>query len=75
MTRPKPKGRASGVLTDKQIESFAMAAINWLCELPDRTSPEDWPDACLVTGDELYEYLKDRLGELIITKDSPRDQK
>jgi ParB/RepB/Spo0J family partition protein len=28
-----------------------------VCELPDRTSPDGWPDACLVTPEELYDIL------------------
>lgn len=28
-----------------------------VCELPDRTSPEDWPEAMLITGEELHEML------------------
>lgn len=28
-----------------------------VCELPDRTSPEDWPEALLITGEELHEML------------------
>lgn len=32
-----------------------------VAELPDRTSPEDWPEAMLVTGDELRAILLARL--------------
>lgn len=35
--------------------------IQAVAELPDRTSPEDWPDAMLVTADELRAILLDRL--------------
>lgn len=34
--------------------------IQAVAELPDRTSPDDWPDAMLVTGDELRDILADR---------------
>ena len=30
-----------------------------ICELPDRTSPEDWPELMLVTGEELRLILED----------------
>lgn len=33
-----------------------------VCELPDRTSPDDWPEACLVTPDELSEILEEVFG-------------
>jgi hypothetical protein len=33
-----------------------------VCELPDRSSPEDWPEACLVTPDELSEILEEVFG-------------
>lgn len=29
-----------------------------LCEKSDRTSPEDYPDMCLITQDELREYMR-----------------
>ena len=28
-----------------------------VAELPDRNSPEDWPEAMLVTGDELRQII------------------
>lgn len=37
--------------------------IRDVAELPDRTSPEDWPDALIVTGDELEEILIQHLSE------------
>jgi hypothetical protein len=33
--------------------------IGAIAELPDRTSPEDWPEAMLVTADELRDILED----------------
>lgn len=56
---------AKRVVTPKQIEEFARDACQWLCELPDRTSPDDWPEACLVTGDEMHDYLVERLTEAL----------
>lgn len=35
-----------------------------VAELPDRTSPEDWPEAMLVTGEELIEIMWTRLSRL-----------
>ncbi len=32
-----------------------------VCELPDRTSPEDWPEAMLVTSEELHAMVMDRV--------------
>lgn len=37
--------------------------IRDVAELPDRTSPEDWPEALIVTGDELEEILTRHLSE------------
>lgn len=42
---------------------FADNAVSWLCELPDRTSPDDEPEMCLVTGEELHEYLVEAFTE------------
>lgn len=39
--------------------------IQRVAELPDRTSPEDWPDVMLVTGDELRQILQDELSALL----------
>ena len=36
-----------------------------VCELPDRTSPEDWPEACLVTPEELSDICSGVLTEAI----------
>lgn len=35
------------------IEEVVAAIVQRVAELPDRTSPEDWPEAMLVTADEL----------------------
>jgi len=37
------------------------AIVRDVAELPDRTSPEDWPDAMLVTAGELARILRNRL--------------
>ena len=31
-----------------------------VAELPDRTSPDDWPEAMLVTGEELHSLIIER---------------
>lgn len=40
---------------DKLIEDYCRC----VAELPDRTSPDDWPEAMLITGEELAELLRD----------------
>lgn len=40
-----------------QQESYINAVIQHVAELPDRTSPDDWPDAMLVTAAELRDIL------------------
>ena len=37
--------------------------IRDVAELPDRTSPEDWPEALIVTSGELEEILTQHLSE------------
>lgn len=44
---------------------FANCICLRVAELPDRTSPEDWPEAMLVTGDELAQIVEDELIENI----------
>ncbi len=38
-------------------EAVAERVIQEVAELPDRTSPNDWPEAMLVTADELRAIL------------------
>jgi hypothetical protein len=42
---------------DAAREARISAVIQQVAELPDRTSPDDWPDAMLVTADELRQIL------------------
>jgi len=51
LTQPAPE------LTD---EEWIELAIRDVAELPDRDSPADWPEAMLVTADELRNILTDR---------------
>ena len=56
--------RAQTALSEKELHisdaelsvtsSIADEIVLAVCELPDRTSPEDWPEALLVTTDELH---------------------
>lgn len=39
--------------TQKQLDTLAEKITRDVCELPDRTSPEDQPEMLLVTADEL----------------------
>jgi len=41
------------------MKRFIEAVIRRVAELPDRTSPEDWPEAMLVTADELAAILEE----------------
>lgn len=57
-TSPKPDAQA-----DKNVDQQSRYA-NWMIlvvrdiqELPDRNSPEDWPEAMLVTTDELLDII------------------
>lgn len=53
-------------MTEQEIDSLINLVIQDVAELPCRTSPEDWPDAMIVTGDELEEILINRLkGEVV----------
>lgn len=40
---------------------LATAIVLAVAELPDRTSPDDWPEAMLVTADELRDIVTDAL--------------
>lgn len=43
----------------KVADAIAKAACQRVAELPDRDSPADWPDAMLVTGDELHMIVRE----------------
>lgn len=45
------------------VEDVVEAIVRDVAELPDRNSPEDWPEAMLVTADELTGILRDRLAQ------------
>lgn len=46
-----------------QAEQRADAIVRAVAELPDRTSPEDWPEVMLVTADELHSIIVRVLGD------------
>lgn len=45
----------------RQSPDVASLVIRDVAELPNRTSPEDWPEAMLVTAEELENILRARL--------------
>ena len=47
-------------------QELITAIIQDIAELPDRTSPDDWPEAMLVTSDELYRILSFRFDRAAI---------
>lgn len=49
---------ASASAADRRLRE---RIIQRVAELPDRTSPDDWPDAMLVTAEELLDILADEL--------------
>ena len=56
------------------LDELLCAIERDVCELPDRTSPEDWPEAMLVTGDELRHIITARLMEPFVGNDDAWDQ-
>jgi hypothetical protein len=38
-----------------------------ICELPDRSSPDDWPEAMLVTPDELRRIVVSRFRQVFLS--------
>lgn len=48
-------------MDEAKARALADRLVVDVCELPNRTSPEDWPEAMLVTGEELHAMVMDRL--------------
>lgn len=44
-----------------RLKAMIRSVIKRVAELPDRNSPDDWPEAMLVTGDELAEIVADEV--------------
>jgi hypothetical protein len=62
-----PIGTLKSLVVDIDAELAKQVDTNWIdnvvrdiAELPDRTSPEDWPEAMLVTAIELTDLIKSR---------------
>lgn len=58
-------GVSSGAITPKALTTFAERVCADVADLPDRTSPEDWPEAMIVTGDELAGIVEQRAQEML----------
>ena len=52
--------RGCRVVDGKQL---AASVLQVVLEMDDRTSPEDWPEALLVTGDELTGIIEEHVKE------------
>jgi hypothetical protein len=52
-------------IEDMRTSQVVDDVVRRVSELPDRTSPEDWPDAMLVTVSELSEILRDAIDSFI----------
>jgi hypothetical protein len=48
-----------------EMSELARRIVKRVAELPDRSSPDDWPEAMLVTGDELAEIIDEEVAEVI----------
>lgn len=57
---------------ERPQEEFRVRVLRRVAELPDRTSPEDWPDAMLVTYDELRQILIEELAGSIPEGETPQ---
>lgn len=61
---------AEGETRPDRFEGFVEEAVRHVAELPDRTSPANWPEAMLVTSDELREILSTLIAALDDLPDS-----
>lgn len=50
------------------MEDTITSILKRVAELPDRSSPDDWPEAMLVTGKELEQILHEELFELLASE-------
>ncbi len=55
-----------------RLEARIDRIVQRVAEMPDRTSPEDWPEAMLVTSKELHDICADELSE-VLTETAPAD--
>ncbi len=51
------------------VEYIVEHIIRDVAELPDRTSPEEWPEAMIVTGDELERIVTDHVAPALAQRD------
>lgn len=63
------QGGGSGL--NVELGGWISAVIRDVAELPDRTSPSDWPDAMLVTAEELREIIESRAPQYIRAQVAP----
>lgn len=47
----------------EQVNDVAYRVVQRVAELPDRSSPSDWPEAMLVTGEELIRIVVEEVGQ------------
>jgi hypothetical protein len=59
---PAPAEARSEPAGDR-VEQLIERIVTEIAELPDRTSPDDWPEAMLVTGEELTTILRHHLAD------------
>lgn len=57
-------------MTDHRTRAAKL--VRDIAELPDRSSPEDWPEALLVTADELIPMLVAAFEEVAMAASPPR---
>ena len=69
MTNP-PLRSVSALPNDLELDKLALRYVQNVCEWDDRTSPEDWPEALLITGDELHQLLKEFAADFTTLKAS-----
>jgi len=57
--KPEPEARivTSHALPVTMWDSIATAVVKRVAELPDRSSPDNWPEAMLVTSEELHDII------------------
>ncbi len=55
------------------VEVLAQTIVRDVAELPDRTSPDDWPEAMLVTSEELHSIVRSALASAgyVVMRDEP----
>jgi len=57
------KGAEVSTISDKVLDAIVLD----IAELPDRSSPEDWPEAMLVTAEELKSIIRGNIEDAALT--------